>query len=112
MNSDLKKWYVDNRRAELIGADRMCYSPGKFESESMETLYFYQRMMNGGGNVHQDPMTDDVFTVFELTDDEKEFFDLKTPFFAISESDQGFVYGSELSMTEYEELCNGDMNDE
>ena len=105
MNSDLKKWYVDNRRAGEIGADRMCFSPGKFEAEPMETLYFYQSMMNGGGNVH-------VFTVFELTDDEKEFFDLKTPFFAISESDQGFVYGSELSMTEYEELCNGDMNDE
>ena len=108
MNKDLRKWYVDNRRAEMITAGRMCYSPGKFESEPMETLYFYNEMLDGGGEIIEDPMTEQIYTVFEITDDERKFFDFKENirYFAISESDQGFAYGSALTEGDYTEITN------
>jgi hypothetical protein len=54
-------------------------SPGKFEGESIATLYYYDAYMNGGE------------VVFEVSAEEKQAFDIETPFVYLKESNDGFV---------------------
>ena len=102
---ELEQWMADHLKQHLITNDGKCASPGKFECEPWETLYFYEMMLDGDGE-EIDFADGDVITFFQPDAEEKLFFDLKEKFFAISESEQGFVYGKEKSLEEYEKILS------
>jgi hypothetical protein len=54
-------------------------SPGKFEGETIATLYYYDAFLN----------SDD--TVFEVSDEEKSAFGIDSPFVYLAESNDGFA---------------------
>lgn len=54
-------------------------SPGKFEGESIATLYYYDCFLNGDG------------TVFDVSQEESEAFDIDKKFVYLHESNDGFV---------------------
>ena len=57
-------------------------SPGKFEGESIATLYYYDCMLNGGG------------TIFEVSAEEQKAFDIGPAYTNVYlyESEYGFVH--------------------
>lgn len=57
-------------------------SPGKFEGESIATLYYYDCFLNGGG------------VVMEISDEERRAFDVGTGYTHVylGESEYGFVH--------------------
>jgi hypothetical protein len=78
--------------------------PGKFEGESAATEYFYEQMLNGDGetlergypNGEDDFDVVEIDTIFQITAEEAEAFDLSVgAHFVITEDSQGFVYGSQ-----------------
>ena len=54
-------------------------NPGKFEGESIATLYYYDAYLNGGE------------VVFEVSDEEKQAFDIESSFVYLAESNDRFV---------------------
>ena len=57
-------------------------NPGKFEGESIATLYYYDCFLNGGD------------AIFEVSDDERKAFDIGPAYTHVYlyESDNGFVH--------------------
>lgn len=64
--------------------------PGKFQGEPPETVYYYYLMMDG-----ESDYAGIGWDAFRVTPEEAQTFDIKGPFFAIEETDQGFVYGGD-----------------
>lgn len=54
-------------------------SPGKFEGESIATLYYYDCFLNGGD------------TIFDVSQEESDAFDIQSKFVYLQESNDGFV---------------------
>ena len=76
---------------------------GKFEGETIATLYYYDCFLNGGD------------TVFEITDEEREAFGIGSGYKAayLYESDNGFVHLYFYSdMSEAEQAQNEEYNDD
>lgn len=90
--------------------DEMVKGPGKFEGENAETAYYYDAMMNGDGEMVCFG-ENEIYTVFEISEEERDVFDLHTDieknpidYFSIFTSEQGFVYGRPMSKSMYDEL--------
>ena len=73
----------------------MVSRPGKFEGESPETAYYYDIGLDGSADYTF--FQDQSISVFEVTPEEKDVFNILTPYYAIEESDQGFVYGTPIT---------------
>jgi hypothetical protein len=73
--AELRHGYTFNRHGIVT-------NPGKFEGESIATLYYYDCLLNGGD------------AVFEITDEERKAFDIGEGYKAtyLYESNDGFVY--------------------
>jgi len=71
-------------------------SPGKFEGEFIHSLYFYDCVMNGGGDEIISSYLDSerIIDVFNLTDSEKDAFPILTNANTVHciEDDNGFFY--------------------
>jgi hypothetical protein len=98
---------IDKKKYEEMVADS---TPGKFEGENPETAYYYDAMMNGDGEIISFG-ENEVYTIFEISEEEKDVFDLhvdmeKNPvdYFSIWISEQGFVYGRPMTKTMYDDL--------
>lgn len=79
--------------------------PGKFEGEEPETLYFYERSLEGAGGDVLQAMEDGCGTYSELietTEEERKAFELYSggEFFLLEEDEQGFVTGCWLTASE------------
>lgn len=92
--------------------DGMVKGPGKFEGERGETAYYYEAMMHGDGEIISFG-EGEIYTVFEISEEEKNVFDLHTDieknpidYFSIFTSEQGFVYGRPMSKSMYDELVS------
>jgi len=96
MNGKLIKKLVPEeiRSGYTFSRNGVVTSPGKFEGESIATLYYYDAYLNGGD------------TVFQVTDDEKSAFDIDSPFVYLAESNDGFV-----SLEFYETLEQAELRD-
>lgn len=72
--AELRNGYTFNRYGIVT-------SPGKFEGETIATLYYYDAFLNGEG------------AVFEVTEEERKAFDIseETKFVYLHESNDGFV---------------------
>ena len=70
------------------------HTPGKFEAEPIYTPYFYDIMMNGGGDETEYDDDGTVIDSFNITEEDiKVFPELKnTKQIRLWTSDQGFVY--------------------
>jgi len=81
MNGKLIKKLVPEeiRSGYTFSRNGIVTSPGKFEGESIATLYYYDAFLNGDG------------PVFEVSDEEKSAFDIDSPFVYLAESNDGFV---------------------
>lgn len=69
--------------------------PGKFEGESLATIYYYYALLDGDGDFLEFP-DGETLTIFEVDPDEaREFdFDLELgAYYIISVSEAGFVTG-------------------
>jgi len=70
---------------------------GKFEHEPIETLYYYDAMLNGDGEDLGDMVK------FEVSEKEKIRFTVEEKYFYLEVSDEGFVSG-EFSDKDYEAI--------
>ena len=101
---ELKKVGVDE---DDFDANGLYIRPGKFEGEFVETIYYYALMMEGAGEeIGQD---EDIVTAFDPSIEEREVFDFdeETYRYSIEVSDNGLVFGTELTGEEYNELVEG-----
>jgi hypothetical protein len=74
-----KKHLEELKDGYTFDANGVIRDPGKFEGETLATLYFYDAYMNGDG------------VVFELDEDEKQELGIKSPFVYLAESNDGFI---------------------
>lgn len=83
-------------------------SPGKFEGEPIETLYYHSRSLNGMG----EPIGD--WDVFEVDDTERQIFGLAptTTHMAIREDSQGFTLHTEMTREEYQQVVDAQQEDD
>ena len=98
--------YTDETPTDGLHAPR-----GKFQGEPYYVLYFWDAMLDGD----REPIYDDgreVYSLTEVTDDEREAFELdkSTVAIALWHSDQGFVTLEELSEERYVHLLNPDFS--
>ena len=70
-------------------------SPGKFEAESVDILYWYEQAMNGGGDPIGDPLGDSLEgESFEITEEDRAacvHIPSTAKYALLWYSDQGFV---------------------
>ena len=78
-----------------LDADDVIQDLGKFEGEHISTLYFYDAMMNGGGETVQyaEDGVGSTVDVFNITDQEAAMFGVANKYFVLTNTDQGFVSG-------------------
>ena len=88
-----------------IDADAAWTHPGKFEGESALTVYLYERMLDGDGDIEpdcespceccddEDSYTCDcpTITTFEIDAEGARVFDTAPGTYGLAESEQGFV---------------------
>lgn len=82
MNMELIKKFVPAELLDRYEIDPIWHTiknPGKFEGETVATLYFYDHSLNGDGNV------------MEVSQEEKEAFDIDANYVYLAESNDGFV---------------------
>jgi hypothetical protein len=73
---------------------------GKFQGEHWSTLYFWEAFLHGNrGEYELDENYGPSTTIFKVTEEERKLLNLTQSFFAIEETEQGFVYGSEVDQT-------------
>ena len=105
---DAKAAAIEYGHFELSGpGSRLIAPPGKFQGEPYYVMYFWDAMLDGDG----EPIYDDgreVYSLTEVTDDEREAFELdkSTVAIALWHSDQGFVTLEELNEERYVYLLN------
>jgi hypothetical protein len=63
-----------------------CTGPGKFEGEPPLTVYLYELLMDGDGEAQEDESVR-----FELSSEERQFFDIGASEAYLFEDEQGFV---------------------
>ena len=91
---------INKKRYEKMVADS---TPGRFEGENPETAYFYEAMLDGDGELFKFKDSE-TFTVFKLSDEEKEIFEIAHDYFAIYISDSGFIHGYKLTSVKYNKM--------
>ncbi len=84
------------RSGYTFSRDGIVTSPGKFEGESIETLYYYDCFINGDG------------CIFEITTEEAEAFDIDSPYVYLGETGDGFAYLVECETLEEAEDLEAD----
>jgi hypothetical protein len=75
-------------------------TPGRFEGEPPETAYYYDMAMNGDGESFL--LDDKEYSIFDVTEEEKNTFQIKNKYFVVYSSDQGFICGQEWSQEDYD----------
>lgn len=106
-NEDVMNSEAQTAKDELLKEWPKGYvdSPGKFEGEPIEVLYFHDLVMNGASDetLYDGETPIDVFFVDE---EDRVLWDLDPEVYAVAvwESDQGFVYHRELDKEHYAQL--------
>lgn len=112
MNASEVKDAIEPMRAEYDWTSHgTIANPGKFEGETIAALYYYDCSMNGSGEDVSDYSVDGDICgpneqLFDVDSAEREALNLSAGTFAVllSESDQGFVSLTELTLKEYQDL--------
>jgi hypothetical protein len=99
---------ADARKAELLAQypDWRVTDPGKFESESIETIYFYELMLDGVSDESIELERDCFADIFVIDDEDRVRWELHadTAYVMLETSEQGFVSLTELTEKEYTRL--------
>jgi hypothetical protein len=100
----MTKQEIGRAIADIIQASQLAIyggkiaSPGKFEGQQAEVLYFYDAWLNGDGV----DLDDTIY--LKLTPDEQGYFKTKHTFYKLVISDGGFVSGQFVTLDGFVEV--------